>query len=307
MLDKGVACAAQVSGSGSGGQTGNNSTATLFALVNGILNKNFDLNGFPDYINNFESDIAGSSNGQYVAGRDFMKSAIYQGIGMAALDGAKDIIGLTLEAMSPVVNLSATLKIMMDFDKRLNSVPGDRTRPIVAMGYSGGFLPLVKAIQQRHYNTDTLIGLGAATTAPLNIPLDAISKILGYIMLGEMSKAAGIISNYIADMKDIGQLGIKRVVNVWGTSDTLYQTGIAGKRDAMGGITTYNIEIEGAAHTDYMQRSDETDPAKADFNRRVSKFVTNLTLASKNDQSLNNFLVGAIGTPDSDGVWRFHP
>ena len=78
-------------------------------------------------------------------------------------------------------------------------------------------------------------------------------------------------------------------------------------RYAIGGIKTYNIEIDGADHFDYMRRSGETDPVKADFNRRVSKFVTDLTLVSNNDQDLNNFLVGTMVAPDADGVWRFHP
>jgi hypothetical protein len=261
----------------------------------------------PDYINNFESDIAGSSNGQYVVGRDFMKSAIYQGFGIGGVDHMKDIVSLTLEAMSPVVHLASALKVMMDFDNRFNSVPGDKSRPIVAMGYSGGFLPLVEAIQQRHYNIDTLIGLGAATTAVMNIPFETISQILGYITLGQMSSAIGTLSNYLTGIKDISQLGINRVINVWGTEDDLFKLGIAGKRDAIGGIKAYNIEIAGAAHFDYMRRSGETDPVREDFNLRVSKFVTDLTLVSDDDQRLEDFLRRAIGTPCSDGVWRFKP
>jgi hypothetical protein len=166
---------------------------------------------------------------------------------------------------------------------------------------------LVEAIQQRHYNTDTLIGLGAATTAVMNIPFKTISQILGYITLGQMSSAIGTLSNYLTGIKDISQLGINRVINVWGTEDDLFKLGIAGKRDAIGGIKTYNIEIAGAAHFDYMRRSGETDPVKREFNKKVSKFVTNLTLASDNDQSLNDFLISTIGMANSDGVWRYCP
>ena len=306
-IGQGVAYAGQMSGGGLTSQPTSNNSTTLYALVNGIFNTELDPLKSPSYINNFESDIAKSSNGKYVAGRDFMKSAIYQGFGIPGLDQAKDIINLTLEAMSPIVHLASTLKIMMDFDSRLNSVPSDKSRPIVAMGYSGGFLPLVEAIQQRHYNTDTLIGLGAATTAPLNVPFDDISKILNYILLGQMSDAVNTLAKYLTGIKDISQLGIKRAVNVWGTNDILYQMGIAGKRDSIGGIKTYNIEIAGVTHFDYMRRSDEKDPVKADFNKRVSQFVVGLTEVANDDQKLLAFLQNKIGTPDSDGVWRFKP
>ena len=293
------------SGASSSGTSPN--TTTLFALVNGILNKESDPTKSPDYINNFESDIAGSSNGQYVAGRDFMKSAIYQGLGIPVVSHGWDIANLFFEAMSPIVHLASTLKIIKDFDNRFKSIPTDITRPIIAMGYSGGFLPLVEAIQQRHYNTDTLIGLGAATTSFLNMPFENVSKIVNYVFLGQMSEAINTLAKYTAAIKDISQLGVKRAVNVWGTNDILYQLGIAGKRDSIGGINTYNIEIAGASHFDYMRRLDETDPVKAAFNVKVSQFVTDLTLASNDDAKLLVFLKRTMTAPDADGVWRFHP
>ena len=139
------------------------------------------------------------------------------------------------------------------------------------------------------------------------MPFEDVGKILNYILFGQISDAVNALAKYLTGIKDISQLSIKRAVNVWGTNDILYQLGIAGKRDSIGGIRTYNIEIAGASHFDYMRRSDETDPVKADFNRRVSKFVTDLTLASNDDAKLLAFLQNTMVQPDPDEVWRFHP
>ena len=56
-----------------------------------------------------------------------------------------------------------------------------------------------------------------------------------------------------------------------------------------------------------MRRSDENDPVKRDFNKKVSEFVADLILASKDDLDLIDFLQRTMGTPDPDGVWRFKP
>jgi len=100
---------------------------------------------------------------------------------------------------------------------------------------------------------------------------------------------------------------VKRIVNVYGTADILNQVGIGGKRDNLCGVQTINIEIAGATHFDYMRRSDETDPVKREFNRKVSEFVADLTLASDNDTDLDQFLQDKLGEADPDGVWRFNP
>lgn len=280
---------------------------TLYGLVNGIGNTNIDPRNVPDYINNLESDMASSSNKQIVAFRDFVKSALYQGLGILGLDHIKDAMSLFWEASSRIFHLFSVLKITIDFDNRFRWVPTDRNRPMVAMGYSGGFLPLVEAIGWKGYNAKTIVGLGAATTSILNVPPTVFGEITGLITLGNITAAASILANYLSPVKDLKMVGVERFVNVWGSEDVLKQFGLTGKRDSLDGIKTYNIEIVDATHFDYMRRTYEPDPVKADLNKRVSQFVVGLMEVANDDQKLVSFLQSKIGTADSDGVWRFKP
>ena len=54
---------------------------------------------------------------------------------------------------------------------------------------------------------------------------------------------------------------------------------------------TYNIEILGAEHTDYIRRdvSDKADPPD-EWNNAVASFVTDLMIASKNKYDLDDFI-----------------
>jgi len=76
-------------------------------------------------------------------------------------------------------------------------------------------------------------------------------------------------------------------INVWGSKDILYQTGIAGQRGNLAGLETINIESIGSTHFDYMRR-DNADT----WNIEVSNFVTRLIQNSKSKDAFNQFLTG---------------
>jgi YD repeat-containing protein len=95
--------------------------------------------------------------------------------------------------------------------------------------------------------------------------------------------------------------GAETFVNIYGTKDILYQTGIAGYRDSLFGFSVdgvigpngeitrqlFNIEIVGAEHLYYMKRNDLSDPG---WNTTVSDFVTRLMLKADSTEELSYFL-----------------
>lgn len=75
------------------------------------------------------------------------------------------------------------------------------------------------------------------------------------------------------------------------------------------GKDTYNIEIVGADHTDYIRRAadDPKDPPD-DWNIKVANFVADLLIASKDAKSLKEFIdleisKGEMLPKNSEGVY----
>ncbi|MEK7211373.1 MAG: hypothetical protein AAB731_01960, partial [Patescibacteria group bacterium] len=261
-----------------------------------------------------ESDLVTQSGWTLTQGADFVKSALYQPwqflqLGDLNLNSAKDIIRVIIEMQKQ--DWISTLKVMQDFDTRFAYSADDRVRPMIAMGYSGGFIPLAKAIAERKYNAEKIVALGAATSLVFGIPAEDRDRILAFIEQGVVGFASQVVQEYLngreSGLPDLSTTNVKQIINVYGTKDILNQAGIGGYRSTITGVPALNIEIEGATHFDYMRRSDENDPVKRDFNKKVSEFVADLILASKDDLDLIDFLQRTMGTPDPDGVWRFKP
>lgn len=207
--------------------------------------------------------------------------------------------------------------------------PLEQDRPVVSMGYSGGLMPLIEAVSSSVYNVKTIVGLGAATayikrewipvlhqllTAVINKSVDLAQgtlQKLGFVGSAISDFVEGI-QNYYYDkvmpiIKEAFHKTMERIdsttfspirnsktdliVNVWGTKDVLYECDIAGKRDNFCGKTTYNIEIVGATHFDYMERdtNDKGNPPDA-WNIEVSQFVADLIINSKDEYTFQHFL-----------------
>ncbi len=282
-----------------------NPNQEIFALANGIANTS---SSSPSYIYNLEEDIVRQS-AETISYKDVITIPLFNHFFKHSIVGiaSVDIVKWILEAQIPSVKMlltdqaAAWLQAHFDFNRN------DIARPIVGVGYSGGFIPLVEALSSNTYNVAGLVGLGAATAniprdtvdiilksfdAIQNKAFDLIETLLAKIHLGdlvnpiiELIKTQTIdraLDLFISGMQKITSVipstefslvhtNAEHVVNVWGTEDILYKTGIAGKRGNLGGVETINIEIQGASHLDYMRRNN----ADA-WNKTVSQFITGL-------------------------------
>ena len=169
-----------------------------------------------------------------------------------------------------------------------------------------GFVPLVEAIATKRYNTETIIGLGAATALLGNISAEFTQTLLSMISAGAVGLAKEYIRRLPSGIPSLQGTSVKRIVNIWGTEDVLYKLGAAGNRSLLGGIGTINIEIQGATHFDYMRRADNDPNPPTQFNKDVSAFVARLILESNDETRLNNFLSNNC-VKGADGIWRFTP
>lgn len=197
-------------------------------------------------------------------------------------------------------------------------------KPIVGMGYSGGFVPLIEGLASGAYNVASVVGLGAATISLPTETIDAVVAIIHFVegktvdaitwaldklsIVGELAarfiravqeKAIDTIVGILRDalsplqkvpvtpLPSLAGHGAEFALNVWGTKDILYETGIAGERQNLAGLETINIEIVGATHFDYM-RSD--NPENANRNLLVSDFVTKMLVYSNSRDRLLDFL-----------------
>jgi hypothetical protein len=227
-----------------------------------------------------------------------------------------DALKWIIESQNPTVHsaLTATVSTFLAAASLVAS-----QRPIVGMGYSGGLIPLIEGLATGAYNIAGIVGLGAATMALgdlLPTVLEIVQFIEGKIIdgiegllskIGIVGELAASFINFVQEHLidaaiDILQAALaplqklpsnlpslagkaEFIVNLWGTEDILYKTGIAGYRENLAGLETINIEIVGATHFDYMRRND----ADA-WNITVSRFVTRLLQNSTDISKLRTFL-----------------
>lgn len=181
----------------------------LYVLVNGVMNGKAKAEGAPDYLYNLRGDMVKNSQGA-VGQDDVIPVGTYFTSGLlklwntfsnatdigAALAGSGVMSAIAVALKKIVVDaipsgiklgqdLGALLVESSDPDKAAWLVQeiretvekffdtkgkSHKDRPTVAMGYSGGFIPLVESLvrtplDQTHseYNVKTLVALGAAT------------------------------------------------------------------------------------------------------------------------------------------------
>ena len=85
-------------------------------------------------------------------------------------NGANDSLRWVLESQIPQIHFGLVKRIKFELMQNLAHL---YQRPAVAMGYSGGFMPLAEAIKDTPgLKVETMVGLGAANT---NIPSDILS------------------------------------------------------------------------------------------------------------------------------------
>lgn len=110
------------------------------------------------------------------------------------------------------------------------------------------------------------------------------------------------------------------MVNLFGTDDILYKLNLIGPRNDVSGFTPtgqvdsdgkstkklFNIQIEGANHSEYMSRDADRVPRSSEWNKTVSDFVTDLIINSGTPERLTQFLEQKAWKRIAffeDGIW----
>ena len=314
----------------SAGSLFSNTNEFLYALANGIRNPEVDQTKPPQYILNLEQDMIAHNNSA-ITSEDILPLPLYHG--MAALGDANAIVDMLKWIMESqtVYKNSLVRKVQTDLTSYFVTHPGEWNRPVVGMGYSGGFMPFIEAVSYSLYNVKTIVGLGGPSAFINSEIFNIVLSIVQFIANNQIGDAQrhlsqwgfgdSFISNFITAVKNgsdavfsllkeilqtvgaITNLGVTTfpysplktdlIVNVWGTEDIFHKLGVVDKRDNFLGKNTYNIEIVGATHFDYMRRDiNDTQNPPDIWNNTVASFVTDLILYSEDKDKLQGFLDG---------------
>lgn len=326
----------------SAGSLFNDTNKFLYALANGISNPNYMVNP-PQYILNEKQDIVDHSNAA-ISLDDIFPIVLYKGMTTSLpLNGFFDAARWLVESQCRYKG-ELVAKAQTDLISYFATHPGEWTRLIVGVGYSGGFMPLAEAVSSGAgllYNTKTLVGLGAPTAYLPGIIPAALLQLMDAVAANNLSLATATLLGMgwgygaitgIDQIKEIILTKVRElvqesnlsgeafpltlntktelIVNVWGTEDTFYKDfGVAGPRSNFLGKSTYNIEIVGADHFDYIRG---INPASnPTWNNTVASFCTDLIIASDNVTSLEDFInikinQGVILPLDDRGVYVVH-
>ncbi len=194
------------------------STRLVYALANGIANPNSDETKAPDYIQNLEQNLKNQGNGQ-ISDSDLLPIPLYQHLfQFTHINQSIDAIKWIMESQDPTVHgtlVNQAFDNLHNFFWKNGLDPYYMQRPIVGMGYSGGFMPLVEAIAATGgiYNFKSLVALGAATISLSQDLADAVVKTIQYIEQVQVSdiaknfglifgSASNIIQQFINDVQN---------------------------------------------------------------------------------------------------------
>ena len=141
---------------------------------------------------------------------------------------AWDTLKWNFEAQLPKIHSSLVTKVWQDWSAHYLAHLADFSRPVVAMGYSGGFIPLVETIASSGFNVKSLVALGAATFSFNKDIANAIVSLISFAedwildkiqeplrpLLEPVFNMLGIIGEHISETldailsKDINRVGI---------------------------------------------------------------------------------------------------
>ncbi len=165
-----------------------------YVLCNGIANPKPNPDVPPDYITNLTSDLV-SRSAHAITNSDIIAVPLYQPTVTVPIFNFTDSINQGIDAVKWAVEsqqnntrTDLTNKVIQDLNTYFWRATNyaQLVRPMIAMGYSGGFMPLVEAIANQRYNVTTLVALGAATVD------------LGKDLAAVVVKIFGAIEQYIA-------------------------------------------------------------------------------------------------------------
>ena len=169
----------------------NSANHLLYFLANGIASPEQDAYSSPAYIRNLKADLVKGQS--VITNDDIMLLPLYSPptTPWPWVNQAVDVTNWFVESHLPFVQLPyLSGKIsdqLRDYFMRRSLL--DAQRPVVAVGYSGGFMPLVESLSRGSYKVTSLVALGAAT---LGLPSDLINALVGIVNLIETSSIAAI-------------------------------------------------------------------------------------------------------------------
>ncbi|HNV86348.1 MAG TPA: interleukin-like EMT inducer domain-containing protein [Candidatus Omnitrophota bacterium] len=314
----------------------------LFVLANGIANPETDGSIPPDYIRNLSEDLETQSQGGILRGRDIVATPVYlRKFSGGGTDRAKDVLQWIAESQSVLTKLWLTGKIASDIRNHFLANPGESfLRPIVGMGYSGGFAPLAEALWSGGYRAKSLVALGAPqiylgklvqdslgawidaavkiqegiaegaeqALGALGFPRCLIESILGFLKNQAIDKALEVLKKGISEAFNLTPLGlpsfagssVEVIVNVWGTEDILHALGLAGWRSEISGLSVLDRGVVNIEIAGATHLSYMRWDDPALTNTPVNRFVTELIEHSTGRNEVLSFL-------ENDGRVNFDP
>jgi len=147
----------------------------LYLLANGINNSDRliweDTGLKPEYFVNLRQDLEWFSSNQ-ITNDDIAITSIFPNIPVPQplaflqkhLNRFKDILILRAEADVPWMHLGVVGDIMSEMLSHRGA-----ERPVLGFGYSGGFAPMLEAMNAMGVHTQMIVGVGAATINPVEI------------------------------------------------------------------------------------------------------------------------------------------
>ncbi|MGI6240959.1 MAG: hypothetical protein ACOYJW_03365 [Candidatus Omnitrophota bacterium] len=197
--------------SGSGSQDTSDLVASMkpfYLLANGINNtENYQgsQNLIADYYRKLESDLVAKSSGTVTAS-DIVIPPLYPQVLHNWFSGLRtfanrtfDVLKVIAEGQLPQWHL-AVVQSLMDgirnfYNDRACAGENARTRPVVAVGYSGGMAPLLETISTLNIQTAAIIGAGTAIADITEIreTLETLIDTLEYVQKKVFSPVRGLL------------------------------------------------------------------------------------------------------------------
>ncbi len=176
----------------------------FFVLANGVGNPS--ATGLPDYINNLTSDLQSSSNNQ-IKFNDIIKPPLYNALlGGGATDQVKDILHWLVEANTSSIHSDLVDKIQLWMRAWKQVIAA---RPVVGVGFSGGFEPLVESLVGSSYNITSLVSLAGVIGNLAGISTEVVNLIItvaDQIESGTVNGLRGFLDTLFSKIPVVGDV-----------------------------------------------------------------------------------------------------
>ncbi len=194
MMKNGVLQKAEKDAAQTAGTSTSSSNKELYVLTNGIGNS---VGGSPDYLNNLETDLIDKSKSTStpILKEDIIKTPIYTDkvLEFWQTDKIKDTLHWIAESQIFLMfdlTLNVYNKLMAAY---FTAHPLEiKTKPIVAMGYSGGFAPLAEALRWGGFQVKTMTGLAPAINSLREVPSRVFDMLDGVVESIEKGVRSGL-------------------------------------------------------------------------------------------------------------------